>query len=400
MVVLAVAACTPATGATGSSTPSAPGLGAEGARATPPVPAPTCGPDQDVPTFRGGPARSGLMAATAPTATPIVRWTLRTDRPLASSPVVVGGVAIQSTSGGTLYAVDVRTGTSRWTASLGGGLSTPTVVDAEVIVGSTHGSLTGLDVEDGTIRWSLDLGGQILGSPAPDPKAGSPDRSAVIVASTSGDAWRVRLDGTIDWTAHDLGRIDRSAAVARGIVVLPVAAGELVALDAPTGHLRWRTRVGTGEGVGSPALDGDVALSATGLDSGATGAHAVSALDLSTGSTRWVWADTKKAAYTPAIANGLAFAVSEDGEIVALDLMTGAERWRVAVDRPVEALAAVSGGLVVTASNDGAVLALDAETGSVIWQVPSHGVPFAPVVSCGLVLVPTDLGQLTAYGAP
>ena len=46
------------------------------------------------------------------------------------------------------------------------------------------------------------------------------------------------------------------------------------------------------------------------------------------------------------------------------------------------------------------LLSIATEDGSVLWRVPLKGVPYAPVVSCGVVLVPSNLGTLTAYAAP
>ncbi len=370
------------------------------ATAASPGPAGTCGAEQDVPTFRGDAARTGHMPDSAPLATPAIRWTWHADRPLASSPVVAAGTAFQSTTGGALDSIDVRSGSVRWTVTLGGGLTTPLVLAALVIVGSTDGRLTAVDAGTGTIRWAVDLGSDILGAPAPVADGGPANApSGVIVATTFGRVSRVRLDGGIAWTTENVGRIDRSPAVGSGVVVVPVAAGAVVALDPGTGASRWRAAIGKA-GVGSPAVDGDLVVAAAGIDSTGADAHAVVAVDARTGADRWRWTASTKPAYTPAVANGLAITVSEDGAVVGLDRSTGVERWREAVDKPVEALAAASGSLAITASNDGELLAFDLATGAVRWRTPSTGVPFAPVVSCGLVLVPTDLGQLTAFGAP
>jgi outer membrane protein assembly factor BamB len=175
----------------------------------------------------------------------------------------------------------------------------------------------------------------------------------------------------------------------------------VVALSADSGSSKWQTTVAASGGVGSPSLDGGQVFVATGLDDGSPDDRAIAAIDLATGARGWRWRSPEGAfAGTPALYEGTAFVVSEASFVAALDAETGRERWRTTLDAPVEALPAVAGHSLIVAENRSDLLSIATEDGSVLWRVPLKGVPYAPVVSCGVVLVPSNLGTLTAYAAP
>jgi outer membrane protein assembly factor BamB len=85
---------------------------------------------------------------------------------------------------------------------------------------------------------------------------------------------------------------------------------------------------------------------------------------------------------------------------VALDAATGAAQWAVESPTDIEALPVFNGGTVYVVGNDGPAEAVDAATGAVTWSTPIRGVPFAPAVVDGYLIVGTDLGILYAIGGP
>ena len=354
----------------------------------------TCVGDKDVPTFRGDAARTGRMPGPLPPTTPAIAWRLETGGPLHSSPAVVAGTVFQTSATGTLWAVDLVTGGIRWQADLDGALTSPTVVDDLVVAGSTTGRVTALDRATGTVRWTSELPGQVRGAPAPV-------EAGLIAGSTAGQVSFIRAaDGAVDWTIDATGEIARSPAVADGTVVVPVEPGSMVALDARSGDELWRTSIAERGGVGTPTIDGGRVLTASGLDGAPVAERGISAVDLRTGSRLWRWASpTGDRIYTPAMRDGRAFVVSEAGFAVALDAATGMEMWRTGVAGPAEANAVVTGEAVAIADDGGSVSALGMTDGRIRWEVPIKGVPAAPVVTCGFVLVASELGTLTAFSA-
>jgi FOG: WD40-like repeat len=146
---------------------------------------------------------------------------------------------------------------TKWVAAMAGDVSaTPAVVDGAVYVGDFGGMLWKLDAETGSVIWSR------------------------MVADYTGIA------GDIVRTSPSLARDT--------LVVGDLKAPNMLGIDARTGNLRWITQVHPdpkGIMTGSPVLAGDTiytGVSASGASGpGATFRGAIVALDAQTGSIRW-----------------------------------------------------------------------------------------------------------------
>jgi outer membrane protein assembly factor BamB len=345
----------------------------------------------DVGTFRGDAARTGRMPGPSLTGVPAIAWTVAGDGPLTSSPALIDGVVFQGSASGTLSALDMESGTRRWLVDLGAAMSSPTEIDDRLVVGLTSGDVVAVNPADGSVAWKQTLGGEILG-------AAAVDDGLLVVASTSGVVTAIESPAGIRrWEARLNGRIGRSPAIGGGVVVVPVEPGGLVALNLDTGTTLWRTAIAADGGVGTPSIADGFVLTAAGLDDAAPTSRAIVALDLKSGAVVWRWSTTDKdRVYSPAVASGRAFVVDEGAGVTALDVQTGRQLWRVTRDAPLEAVAATAGDSVLVVSNSGAATSLNVTNGATNWEVPIRGVPYGPVVSCGWVLVPTNLGTLTA----
>ena len=335
------------------------------------------------------------MTGPAPEAAPEIRWVFDAGAQLTSSPVVAKGQAIQGTTDGTLASIDLETGATRWMATLNGAIGTPLIVDDLVIAGTTSGEVAAVARSLGRVVWRTRLEGEIRGAPVAI-------GDGVIVASSRGEVVSLRpRDGDTVWQQRVDSRVLRSLAGTDDTVVIPAEPGAVVALTAEAGSIRWQSTMAESGGIGSPSIDDEHVFVATGLDDGLPDDRAVVAIDLATGAPSWRWPSVGGAHVgTPALYDGTAFVVSEAGFVVALDATTGQERWRTTLEAPVEALPAVAGNSLIIAENRRDLVSVATGDGSVLWRVPLKGVPYAPVVTCGVVLVPSNLGTLTAYAAP
>lgn len=141
-----------------------------------------------------------------------------------------------------------------------------------------------------------------------------------------------------------------SPAVADGTLFLPVASGQLVAVNASDGAQRWTAPIGSG-----------------GF------AQFVDAWDVYRSS--------------PCVADGAVFVGSTDGRIYAFDARTGREKWHFQTRHVVRATPAFADGRVFCGSFDGHVYALDAKTGKLAWDfnTKTDGVPWNNVqASCSV----------------
>lgn len=350
-------------------------------------------PAQDVLLFRGDAARTGQMPGTTSATAPTLRWRFSADGPVRTAPLVKGGSVFVASDAGTLFAIGRTTGKAAWQRSLDGRPTSPVLAGDRLIIGVSTGHLTVVDANTGGSLWQRDMASAIVG--APDVVA-----EGVVIAASDGSVTLLDpADGRQRWTTTLKGHITRSPAIAAGLVIVPLDPGQVAALDLGNGRMRWLTKIADAGSVGTPATDGQVAFAASGLGAESS-QRGVTGLDLATGAVRWRYrSPTGKTVYTPALAGGHAFVVGEDGIVVALEIETGSQLWTHRADEPIEALPAVAGDRLVIAGNHGHLRALDIDDGAEVWGVPIEGVPYAPAVAGGLVLVPSDTGTVSAFGA-
>ena len=79
---------------------------------------------------------------------------------------------------------------------------------------------------------------------------------------------------------------------------------------------------------------------------------------------------------SPAVANGVVYFGSGDGNIYALNASTGAKLWSYTTGNPVDSSPAVANGVVYIGSDDGNVYALNASTGAKLWNFTTGSIVF------------------------
>ena len=180
-------------------------------------------------------------------------------RRIVSSPVYSDKVLYFGGDDGNVYAVDAETGRQIWKRATAGPVSaTPAVASGAVYVGSYDGKFYALNAQTGAMKWKFATGGErrfeAKGLHGMQPKN-----------QTMADPFDVFLSSPL---------------VANGAVYFGSGDGNLYALDASSGELRWKFKTG------------DVV-------------HA-----------------------SPAFADGVLFFGSWDSYFYAVDAKTGKEKWR------------------------------------------------------------------------
>lgn len=162
--------------------------------------------------------------------------------------------------------------------------------------------------------------------------------------------------------------------------VLP-GTGDLTAISASSGRIRWRQS--PGDELRRPAVhDGTVFAVNWPLQ--------VSAYDAATGTRRWQKPLDEQMVLAPTATDDSVIVPDRTG-VTALDATDGSKRWRFTHDGNVtEGAAAVADGRVFLSSGeqDGAIYALDLATGESLWSAPV-GDEGTPVVADGVVYVPS-----------
>lgn len=230
----------------------------------------------------------------------------------------------------------------------------------------------------------------------------------VFTLDASARVSAVSTSGALLWSADLTPERDRSSdatggglAVAGGTLYVTLGFGDLVALDAASGAVRWRQRLDAAASGPPTVFDGRIYLAA-GDETG----WAVRAED---GLVDWQF-DTVPSlsnvlgAPAPALTGKFAVFAFGNGDVVAVFRRGGLRRWNAAVtgERPGRALArigditgapVVSGSRLYAANQSGRLVALDIENGDRLWTAREGAVD--PVWPAGdSVFAVTDRQQL------
>jgi len=256
------------------------------------------------------------------------------------APIVSDGAgAIVVDDSGKVSRIDAA-GRVTWSADVAGDVSprdTYTQTSAGValdngvaFLGTADGNAVALEVSTGTVLWSVPLGTGVVASGA----------------VADGTVYLPGLDGSIHALAAEDGRelwrsaagdpIHSSPGVAAGVVIAGSRGTELLGLDATTGEQLWAVSFGTSWAESSVEVAGDVAYV------GSSGLGQVLAVDARTGAVEWrskvggwPWA-------RPTYADGVVFASTSwtssqqtpAGSLLALTDSGGAAVWSERVGGP------------------------------------------------------------------
>ncbi len=189
----------------------------------------------------------------------------------------------------------------------------------------------------------------------------------------------------VAWRANPAGSGPVSAIVVAGGVAVADGRSSVVAFDASTGRVLWRTPRASGP-PDPPALDPAAGPGGHGVvvapqGQGSSG-NGVLGIALDSGRVLWRLPLPRPARGAPAIVGGTAFVGCEDHYVYAVGVASGKLEWRSETPYPVDAAPAVANGRVFVVSADAStskatLVALDAATGRTLWRfsppAPSFG---------------------------
>lgn len=350
-------------------------------------------------------------------------WSATVGGPVSGTPVVALGLVFVGSYDGTLYAFNEATGANVWTYATGANVTEPNlniplgiegsaaVANGVVYVGDAAGTVHALDALTGTLLWKTQVDDQ-----------------------TAASIW----SSPVVWNGHVYVGV-ASISKEEGF------RGNVVALDAATGEVAWKTYMvpenADGAGVFDvPAIDPVRGLVIVGTQNAYTASPApfgnpisVVALDAATGETRWVFnAPPGGADLATAPTDDVGFSASpnlftasidgtsrdlvgigqKSGVFWALDRETGAVVWQTEVTPAgplggMEGTSAVAGTFIAVPGTDwpdpagpaaGEVTVLDTATGTVVWSTNLNAPAASPVaISNGVVFQAGLDGILHAY---
>jgi outer membrane protein assembly factor BamB len=242
------------------------------------------------------------------------------------------------------------------------------------------GRLVAIDLGSGTVRWTIDLA---------TTWAPSADAGVVVVAS---DELLVALDastGRPRWQVPMTGGFSAPPIVAGGWVVGTPASGDVIAIRAADGRVLWTHSLGSPVRVRPSVTATGVYVS---LDDGR-----VVALDVTTGTPRWERMLGGKPAELLVLEDRL-FVGADDKFFYSLKTSNGGERWKKRIGGRPSGAAAVDAQRVYYVALDNILWALDVNNGGLKWHEqlpmrPSGG----PLVVGEVVVVAGVAAEVHAY---
>ncbi len=355
--------------------------------------APACA--ADVAMFRGDAAHTGVYHTAAIAHFNKVKWKFKTGGYVLSSPAVADGGVYFGSTDGNIYALDAGSGKLRWKHQTDSRVtSSPAVADGIVYASSFDGYIYALDAGSGTVRWKFKTGGERryagthlhgftpVDERMPDPfdlYLSSPAVADQTVYAGSGDGNVYALDartGDVRWKFKTGDVVHASPAIANGTVYVGSWDRYFYALDAATGHLRWRFLTGDDRAIHNQiGIQSSAAVGGGLVYFGCRDSH-LYALDAASGQLRWsIPTHGSWVIASPALrAHDLYFATSDSGLFYDVDATTGAVRFKLDFKGwPTFSSPAIAGRMVYVGSHVGLLRAIDLDRKSVAWTFETDG---------------------------
>jgi outer membrane protein assembly factor BamB len=281
---------------------------------------------------------------------------------------ITGGVAydaasqtaIVSTRSGRIVAVDAQTGAQRWVQQLSGSVLTPALIhNNRVVLSANDGFLHGLSLQTGQSIWQF--------------------ATQVPAISVRGSAKPTLLDNNT--------------------ALLATADGRVHAVSIESGVPLWSRRIGLGMGSSEVERMSDMDAMPV-VDNGQLYAISYSGqmlgVDLASGQVLFV----NEAASTRALAlaKGMVFATTLDGDVRAYNRTTGQPIWESKalayrqLTNPV-----VIGNYLAVGDFEGVVHIFDATTGDIVSRVQTKGALRSLQVQGNLLMAQSSSGQVAVW---
>jgi outer membrane protein assembly factor BamB len=175
-------------------------------------------------------------------------------------PLIAGNTIYAADNGGTLYALDLATGSKQWSTEVGSSVwGAPATNGKLVFVASLDHFLYAVDPQKQSVAWKLDLGGS-----APGTVSMSSDGGTLYVGSFAKKVFAVdAASGAVRWSADMKDWVWGAPTLDGDSVFAADIAGNVYSLGAPNGKNAWPNLQPDGPITGSPLALGKGMLVAT-----------------------------------------------------------------------------------------------------------------------------------------
>lgn len=324
-----------------------------------------------------------------------IKWKFHTNGQVISSPAVANNTVYVGSNDHYLYALDLATGTQKWKFKAGSRVtSSPAVFNGNVYFGSYDGYYYAVNSKTGRVKWKFHTGGehrfeakhihgaQPVSELMPDPfdfYLSSPAvwNGSVYFGSSDGNIYALDANtGNLRWKFQTGDVVHASPAISEGMLFIGSWDSYFYALNAVTGKEKWRFKTGEDPeihnqvGIASSAVVADETVFFGCRDSN------LYALDALTGAKKWAF--NNKGSWvisSPAYWNGrVYFATSDSGLFYVLDAKEGNPVFSLDFKHwPMFSSPAIAGNMAYIGSHEGKLIAIDLSTQATAWSLQTDG---------------------------
>ncbi len=327
-------------------------------------------------------------------------WAVRVGIQVEAPIIITGDVAVFGDRGGSVWAIEAKSGKERWRRQLGR-LSAVTgaveVSDGTLYVPSLDRKVHALDLASGKHRWKpLQVGGLVRGGPRVGRVRLLNNQRFVFFGAEDGHVYSVGAkEGKLRWKSAKLGAVLGSVLPTEKAIYVGSDDENLRALDPTSGKELWKLKLGSAIRT-SPILSEDKKHIYLGADNGA-----LYAVDIAKRGVAWMFKAGASIRSGPVLHSGRVFFGTSGGTVHSVRPRTRSAEpvWEHKVGGSVSAAPLVTQSRVYVGSQSGDFFALDrGNDGSPVWRYRTGGrVRSSAAWYKGLVLFGSDDGYLYAF---
>jgi outer membrane protein assembly factor BamB len=317
--------------------------------------------------FRGDPSHTGTYQGQAPRQFHRVKWRFPTGDRIVSSPVYQDKVLYFGGDDGNVYAVEGESGRQIWKSHTGGPVpSTPAVANGTVYVASYDGKFYALNAQTGAVKW----------------KFGTDGERRFEAKGIHG------LEPRNQTIADQYDTFLSSPVVVQNSVYFGSGDGQLYALDAGTGELKWKFK--TGDVIHASPAYADGVLYVGSWDS------FFYAVDAATGKEKWRFHGGEDPLIhnqvgfqsSAVVSDGVVYVGCRDSNLYALEATTGKEKWRFNNEMSwvISSPAVIQGKVIFATSDSSLYHVVDAATGKSVLRQQDKAYMFSSPTVVGNVV--------------
>jgi eukaryotic-like serine/threonine-protein kinase len=349
----------------------------------------------DVTMFRGDAQHTGAYPGVEIVELHGVKWKFHTPGQVLSSPAVAGDTVYVGSTDHNLYAIDRSAGTLKWKFKTGSRVtSSPAVTAGLVFFASFDGVFYAVDAASGKMRWKFQTGGerrftakhlhgsQPAGESMPDPfdfylSSAVVSDGAVYFGSGDGNVYALdAATGQLKWKFQTGDVVHASPALADGTLFVGSWDSFFYAIDASTGKEKWRFKTGEDKEIHNQVgLQASAAVSDGVVYFGCRDSNFY-AVDAKSGKKKWAF--NNKGSWvigSAAVKDGkVYFATSDSGLFYALDAQSGAQVFSWSSKKwPMFSSPAIAGNVLFVGSHEGKLFAIDLASQKQTWSFSTEG---------------------------